>query len=89
MGHTMIVTNEGSLWATGYNGSGQLGDGTTENRYLPVEVMRDVAFVSAESVHTMVIRNDGTLWAFGKRRDGRLGDGELVGFARPVRILLP
>jgi alpha-tubulin suppressor-like RCC1 family protein len=29
---------DGTLWACGYNGYGQLGDGTTEQRMTPVKV---------------------------------------------------
>jgi alpha-tubulin suppressor-like RCC1 family protein len=36
------VRNDGSLWAWGANHFGQLGDGTTENRYSPVKIMDDV-----------------------------------------------
>ena len=38
-GHTLIVKKDGSLWACGENGCGQLGDGTTKNRDRPVEIM--------------------------------------------------
>jgi len=34
--HTLIVKKDGSLWGNGYNGWGQLGDGTTADRDLPV-----------------------------------------------------
>ena len=31
-GHVLLIMNDGSLWARGGNASGQIGDGTTENR---------------------------------------------------------
>jgi alpha-tubulin suppressor-like RCC1 family protein len=38
--HTLVVKNDGTVWAWGYNTSNQLGDGTSENRYTPVRVAR-------------------------------------------------
>ena len=37
--HTMILKSDGSLWATGNNEDGQLGDGTTSDRYTPISVI--------------------------------------------------
>lgn len=39
--HTAILKNDGSLWMTGSNTYGQLGDGTTENKSTPVRIMND------------------------------------------------
>lgn len=36
--HTMILKTDGTLWATGYNGNGQLGDGTTIDKLSPVQI---------------------------------------------------
>jgi len=36
--HTITIKTDGTLWAWGYNGRGELGDGTTTNRYSPVQI---------------------------------------------------
>ena len=36
--HALAVKNDGTVWAWGYNGKGQLGDGTTTDRDAPVQV---------------------------------------------------
>ena len=36
--YTKIVgENDGTVWATGFNGEGELGDGTTTNKTIPLE----------------------------------------------------
>ncbi|MDP8218712.1 MAG: RCC1 domain-containing protein [Candidatus Theseobacter exili] len=36
--HTVVLKNDGTVWAWGSNSYGQLGDGTTSNRNTPVRV---------------------------------------------------
>ena len=36
--HALALKTDGSVWAWGYNNSGQLRDGTTKNRLSPVEI---------------------------------------------------
>ncbi|MBN2036743.1 MAG: hypothetical protein JW768_08390, partial [Chitinispirillaceae bacterium] len=70
--HTMILKSDGTLWATGYNNYGQLGDNSTSNRLSPVYIMAGVRAVSAGINHTMIIRNDGRLLGTGYNRYGQL-----------------
>ena len=37
-GHSLALTQDGRVWAWGYNDHGQLGDGTTTTRFSPVLV---------------------------------------------------
>jgi alpha-tubulin suppressor-like RCC1 family protein len=35
---SLFIKSDGSLWATGYNDKGQLGDGTTVDKSTPVQI---------------------------------------------------
>ena len=50
--HSAAVMSDGSLWAWGYNGSGQIGDGTTTDRNLPIKVGTGYIAVAAGHDHT-------------------------------------
>ena len=63
--HAVLVKSDGTVFATGYNPYGQLGDGTTVNRPTPVQVMTDVAAVSAGDSHTVLLKSDGTVVVWG------------------------
>ena len=41
-GHGMMVKTNGSLWASGDNYGGQLGNGTNEHSTSPIQVMNGV-----------------------------------------------
>jgi alpha-tubulin suppressor-like RCC1 family protein/serine/threonine protein kinase len=80
-----VISSSGALWAWGSNSSGQIGDGTTVNRFNPVRISGVYTAVSGGSSHTMAIRNDNSLWAWGGA--GRLGDGTANGQLSPIRIM--
>jgi hypothetical protein len=52
LGHTLFVKTDGSLWATGDNYYGQLGDGTTTSHSTPVQIATGVEAVSAGKDHS-------------------------------------
>jgi hypothetical protein len=36
--HTCVAKNNGTLWCWGFNGGGQLGDGTNVDKYYPWQI---------------------------------------------------
>jgi hypothetical protein len=92
--HTCAVTTATTVYCWGKNLSGQLGDGTTENRPLPTPVvdpddptgmLTGAVDVSAREAHTCVTMVDGTVSCWGFNGGGRLG----VGHDRPEVLLVP
>ena len=90
-GHFMAIDTDGTLWAWGYNRSGQLGIGTFggfgEFQEEPARVMENIVFVTTAPGRTFAIDTGGTLWAWGSNHRGLLGDGTCVYSSTPVPIL--
>jgi uncharacterized repeat protein (TIGR01451 family) len=84
--HSLYVTASGDLYAMGWNEYGQLGDGTTTDRYTPVPIATNVASVAAGHLHSFYLKTDGTLYAMGWNDYGQLGDGSTTDHDAPVKI---
>jgi alpha-tubulin suppressor-like RCC1 family protein/sugar lactone lactonase YvrE len=84
--HSLFVKTDGTLWAAGYNGNGQLGDGTFNSRAIPVLVATNVVSVAANGNHSLFIKTDGTLWGMGNNASGQLGDGTTLNRTTPIQI---
>ncbi|MFQ3619550.1 MAG: hypothetical protein SNJ78_01265 [Spirochaetales bacterium] len=74
--HTIIIKNDGTLWATGLNQDGQLGTGNTNGTKTFIQVLEDVKEVAASYHRTMVLMKDDSLWGTGLNDYGQLGTGD-------------
>ena len=86
--HSLAVRADGTVWAWGANVFGQIGDGTTQERFVPVQVsgLTNVVEVSAGAEHSLARRSDGSVWAWGRNYHGQLGDDTTVDRLTPVRV---
>jgi alpha-tubulin suppressor-like RCC1 family protein len=66
-GHNLALKNDGSIWAWGYNGEGELGDGTTNNRSDPTMIgtERDWRAIAADNGRSFALKTNGTIWGWG------------------------
>jgi len=75
--HTVILKNDGSVWAAGYNFNGQLGLGDEEDFSVFTKVTdigNDAVAIAAGNYHTVVLKKDGSVWVTGENYYNQLGN---------------
>ena len=89
--HAMAISQDGTLWAWGYNYRGQLGDGTTTSRPSPTQIGKPtkakVTQISAGAYHSLAVDQSGTAWAWGWNINSQLGTNN-SGFYQPTPTLV-
>jgi alpha-tubulin suppressor-like RCC1 family protein len=91
--HTVALDSTGMVHAWGYNGIGQIGDGTTTHMYVPVNVSgfgslngRTVVAIAAAGYHTIALDSTGQVHAWGKNHYGQLGMNNTSNSSVPVNV---
>lgn len=90
--HTCAIA-AGEIYCWGYNGYGQLGNGSTTNSSVPVKVTQDVGLLTGKTVtrstlswnHTCVIA-DSEAYCWGNGVQGQLGDNTSTTSSVPVKV---
>lgn len=88
--HSVAFTNNSSvIYSWGYNGFGQLGNGTTTYSSIPVRsgTVTGIVAVAAGALHSLALKKDGTVWAWGQNDVGQAGTaiGDTSGFITTPR----
>jgi alpha-tubulin suppressor-like RCC1 family protein len=75
--HTVYLKNDGTVWTWGSNSNGQLGNNSTTDSHIPVQVgvLSGMTVIAAGNNFTVAVKNDGTVWAWGSNSNGQLGNG--------------
>lgn len=87
--HSCAVMTGGGLKCWGYNGVGELGDGTTINRSEPVDVVglsSGVATVQTGASFTCVLTTTGGVKCWGYNHVNQLGDGTTTTRTSPTDV---
>lgn len=71
--HSLALKGNGTVWAWGANGQGQLGIGSTENSNPPVQVvgedgvgfLEDIVFIECNNANSFAIDSTGQVWSWG------------------------
>jgi alpha-tubulin suppressor-like RCC1 family protein len=88
--HSCAVTTAGAVRCWGFNGAGQLGDGTTIDRLTSVAVpslSSGVASVAAGGSHSCAVTTTGAARCWGNNFAGRLGDGTTTDRLVPTQVV--
>ena len=88
-GHSLALKSDGTVWAWGWNGFGQLGNGSYESTNPPAAVINlgGITALAAGGVHSLALSN-GTVWAWGGNNDGQLGNGSSGNNTnRPIAVI--
>jgi alpha-tubulin suppressor-like RCC1 family protein len=83
--HTCAITESGAPYCWGWNGDGQLGDGTRTDRRVPVTVQGNLVLTSIGAGGTSTCgMNGNAIWCWGSNGFGQLGNGTAIGSSVPV-----
>ncbi|MFO0626657.1 MAG: hypothetical protein U0325_13670 [Polyangiales bacterium] len=75
-GHSCVIRCDGRTWCWGINSEGQLGDGTTTTRRLPVRLTglpRRATALGLGYDAGCAVLDDGSVWCWGRGGDGGIG----------------
>ena len=88
---TLTICSDGTVWSSGFNARGQLGNDTTINSVIFIQAsIGDVRAVSAGGENSMALKTDSTVWAWGLNDKGQFGNGATSGSnpnPTPVQVL--
>lgn len=92
--HTLALTSDGRVFAWGDNESGQLGNGTTLNSLIPLNITANFSGINSDPIislatgfnHSLALTESGKLFVWGSNHYGQLGDGTKVDILTPTLL---
>lgn len=91
--HSCALSVDLLVYCTGQNADGELGDGTTTNRSVPVQFAvggvaagKTFTQISTGSFHTCALSSDQDIYCAGDNASGQLGDGTIIDRPDPVKF---
>jgi alpha-tubulin suppressor-like RCC1 family protein len=86
--HSVALKSDGSVVSWGWNGYGQLGNGTFSDTTVPVPAsVSGVTAVSTSGYHVVALKGDGSVVTWGHNDYGQLGNGTNAHNPAPVTAI--
>ncbi|MCL2463460.1 MAG: hypothetical protein FWF28_00085 [Micrococcales bacterium] len=90
-GCVVALASDGTVYTWGHNGLGTLGDGTTADSSVPVQVTGllagvKITQVASSGADVVALAEGGTVYAWGSNINGQLGDGTTTNSSVPVQV---
>jgi alpha-tubulin suppressor-like RCC1 family protein len=83
----IALKTNGTLWAWGLNGKGNLGQNNTTGYSSPVQIPGTTwALISSADRGALATKTDGTLWGWGHQYVGYLGLGDILDRSSPTQV---
>lgn len=88
--NNFYLKNDSTVWASGYNAVGQLGDGTLIDRLTPVQVIGipKIKKIAVGAYHSVFLAYDSTVWTCGYNGYGQLGKCSAGNVSTPVQLAI-
>jgi alpha-tubulin suppressor-like RCC1 family protein len=88
--HALALTTDGRVLAWGFNTDGQLGNGSTADRHVPILVRlpqgtKKITALAAGKYFSMALTAGHDILTWGLNDEGQLGDGSTMDSLTPVR----
>ena len=92
--HSAAISSEGSIFTWGMNENGQLGDRTTDSKYIPIKITNPNYKYLGDKFksiylglsHTAAITEKGQVYSWGDNSNGQLGNGTTIEKTMPSYI---
>jgi alpha-tubulin suppressor-like RCC1 family protein len=87
--HSLVLLENGNVYAFGWNGDGELGLGDTIDRWTPTKITTlpgPATAVAVGCTHSLILLQNGDVYAFGHNQDGQLGLGDTAKRLAPTKI---
>ena len=87
--HTCAITTGAAAYCWGFNGNGELGNGSTISSPTPVPVAGGLSLltVSASDDHNCAVTTSGAAYCWGSNFHGELGNGTTTASSTPVAVV--
>ncbi len=85
--NNIFYVEDGDLYTLGYNGFGQLGDGTVRNRAESAMILENTASVSVSETHMLAVDIFGNLYGCGDNSYSEMGNRTTSQTTTPIKLM--